>query len=684
MSLLRFAFCSSLGLVLLLHGDSFAGGAVEECPASESPARFDGERSIVMVDDPHSEPIAEFTLAIWTRIDDLEKSQTFVSRAGRGSLHVRNPLSYSLDFQEGKVRAGVRNAKGRPLWAVAPAPELSKWTHLASSYDGRHLTLYVNGTRRARVKATGPIPYYQTPLFVGAFAPQLQVTQGEVGSVKLARQALTGDNIRRLFQGEELSEVDWLVALDGSELTESMKTAEPSEQQGYAIKAAGKIPTADGFRGIWYANQPSSDEYRFKYSGGLATYPHQHAPIAIYAPEANKTFFVYGGRYQQENTLLHMISYYDHATGKVARPRVLLDKKTTDAHDNPTLLIDGDGHLFVFSSAHGTSRPSYIHRSIKPYDITAFECVMETNFSYTQPWYLPEHKFVFMHTRYQKGRALFTMQSDDGVEWSEPTLLAHVAQGHYQVTWPHDNKIGSAFNYHPESLGLNWRTNLYYIETLDGGRTWQNVAGEKLDMPLTDIENLALVKEYESQKRNVYMKCVRFTSDGKPVILYLTSGGFESGPQNDPRTFCTARWTGSEWEVREATSADNNYDHASLHIAEDGTWQITGNNQAGPQRFNTGGEMAIWRSTDQGETWTLVKQLTKDSKYNHCYPRQPLHAHDDFFALWADGHGREASESRLYFTDRNGTAVWQLPYIIQGNDDMIDPIRVEGATPADE
>src|SRR4051812_24460746 len=65
----------------------------------------------------------------------------------------------------------------------------------------------------------------------------------------------------------------------------------------YPEVADGELPTADGFRGIWYANEPSHDEYVFKYSGGMATYPHQQMPIAIYAPSVNKTFFVYGGRY---------------------------------------------------------------------------------------------------------------------------------------------------------------------------------------------------------------------------------------------------------------------------------------------------------------------------------------------------------------------------------------------------
>ncbi len=36
----------------------------------------------------------------------------------------------------------------------------------------------------------------------------------------------------------------------------------------------------DGYRGIWYSNQPSNDAYRYKYSGGFATYPQQHIPIA--------------------------------------------------------------------------------------------------------------------------------------------------------------------------------------------------------------------------------------------------------------------------------------------------------------------------------------------------------------------------------------------------------------------
>src|SRR5215212_8484781 len=57
----------------------------------------------------------------------------------------------------------------------------------------------------------------------------------------------------------------------------------------------------DGYRGIWYMNQPQNDQFKFKYSGGFATYPQQHVPMAVYVPQAEKTFFVFGGKTGTEN-----------------------------------------------------------------------------------------------------------------------------------------------------------------------------------------------------------------------------------------------------------------------------------------------------------------------------------------------------------------------------------------------
>ena len=436
---------------------------------------------------------------------------------------------------------------------------------------------------------------------------------------------------------------------------------------------SAELAKADGYRGIWYMNQPQKNEYKYKYSGGLGTYCAKHRPFAVYSKEADKTFFCYGGTTPENDTLLHMVSYFDHATGTVPRPRILMDKKTTDAHDNPVISMDDAGHIWIFSTAHGTMRPSKLWVSSKPYSIDEFEPVstkafatsrFKANFSYVQPHYIPGEGFVLLLTRYiNRSRALFSSTSPDGRKWTQMRPHANMPGGQYQVSERFGKKVGTCFNYHPKGKkkGVNWRTNLYYMETADGGKTWTTVDGTTLKTPLTEINNKALVHDYMSQRRNVYLKDINFDNQGRPILLYVTSGGWEAGPKNAPRIWQTARWTGSEWEILGSIQSDNNYDMGSLYVESDGLWRIIAPTEPGPQAFNPGGEVAMWTSKDQGKSWQMVKQLTRDSRFNHTYCRRPLSAHPDFYALWADGHGRKPSESRLYFTNRDGDHVWRLP-----------------------
>jgi hypothetical protein len=440
--------------------------------------------------------------------------------------------------------------------------------------------------------------------------------------------------------------------------------AEPEATGGVTLNSKDS-----GYRGIWYMNQPSGDEYVYKYSGGLGTYCAKHKPFAVYAERVQKTFFCYGGTSADRNTqLLHMVSYYDHSTGEVPRPTILLNKQTGDAHDNPVISLDDEGYVWVFSTSHGTERPSYIHRSLRPYQIDEFQRVEATrfvedeerpitNFSYMQPWHLPERGFICFFTRYNYpvDRTICYMTSRDGVRWSEWTRLATIQKGHYQISAVNSDRAGTAFNYHPEEKGLNWRTNLYYMETPDFGASWQSADGTRLTLPLTDVTNPAVVHDYQSEGLNVYLKDIRFDSAGCPVILFVTSGGYEAGPKNDPRTWTTARWTGERWEIREALTSDNNYDMGSLYLEDDSIWRLIGPTEPGPQPYNPGGEMAMWISPDQGASWERVTQLTTGSKRNHTYSRRPLNVNPGFYAFWADGHGRRPSISNLYFCDMEGT-----------------------------
>jgi hypothetical protein len=427
---------------------------------------------------------------------------------------------------------------------------------------------------------------------------------------------------------------------------------------------------AVGYRGIWYMNQPTGDEYRFKYSGGLGTYPQQHAPIAIYSAKADKTFFCYGGATDRTKELACMVSFYDHATHTVPRPRVVMVKPTDDAHENPTLQIDDDGHIWVFCNTHGPAENSYIFRGTLPYSIDEFEQVAKTNFSYSQPWVIPSKGFLFLHTRYANGRRLlhwmtskapYPLPEGEGFEaWSTPASLATVEQGHYQISNRHGDRVATAFNYHPRKGGLNARTNLYYLETPDMGATWRTAAGDVVVTPIKKIRNAALVHDYEAERKLVYLKDLNFDEGGQPIILYLVSNSHAPGQKAGEREWFIAHWTGEEWQRRPFANSDHNYDYGPLYV-EGKDWKVIAPTEPGPQPWSTGGEMVLWMSSNNGESWTKVKALTNGSTRNHTYARRPVDPHPEFYALWADGNTLERSESRLYFTDRVGSHVWRLP-----------------------
>src|SRR5688500_9889438 len=178
-----------------------------------------------------------------------------------------------------------------------------------------------------------------------------------------------------------------------------------------ASEANEPLPTADGYSGIWY-KVPGKGE--IKYSGGMATYPQQIRPFAIYRKEVDKTFFCYGGTDDKNSTLLHMVSYFEHASGTVPRPRILLDKQTKDAHDNPCMGIATAGHIWIFSNTHGPAVRSYIQRSVEPYSIERCGKIAQVSLSYSSPWRVDGLGFMLIQNRYSDGRAVaFATSSSD-------------------------------------------------------------------------------------------------------------------------------------------------------------------------------------------------------------------------------------------------------------------------------
>lgn len=428
------------------------------------------------------------------------------------------------------------------------------------------------------------------------------------------------------------------------------------------VKAQNSV--TDGYRGIWFTLGQFS-EYGDKYSGGLGTYTANHIPIAIYSPESRKTFFTYGGTTKaDERHLLIMLSYYDHRKKTVPQPVIVCDKNgVNDPHDNAAISIDGKGFIWVFVSGRSRSRPGFIYKSLNPYDIGSFEKIREGEITYPQPWWVKDKGFILMFTKYTKGRELYWSVSSDGINWTPDKKLAGMG-GHYQVTNMKGNKLVSVFNYHPGG-DVDKRTNLYAVQTTDMGATWTTIDGKPVRVPLTEIRNEALVKDYESEHKLVYINDLNFDSQGNPVILAVISNDFRPGPNGDPREWYIIHYRNNRWNFNKVCESTHNYDMGSLYT-EGKVWKIIGPTGPGPQYYGTGGEIALWVSRDEGETWLKERDVTSGSIRNNSYVRRPLNADRDFYAIWADGNADTLSESHLYFTGSKCERVWELPYKMTG------------------
>lgn len=417
---------------------------------------------------------------------------------------------------------------------------------------------------------------------------------------------------------------------------------------------------ADGYQGLWSRSGPLLD-YGFKYSGGMGTFSAQHKPLAIYSEKADKTFFVYSGTSHPDSSHLQiMASYFDHRTRKVPRPVIVYDKMgVNDPQDNASISLDSKGFVWVFISGRGRTRPGIIFKSTVPYTVDTFEKVFEGEIVFPQPWWMNDSCFMLMHTRVTKGRELYWTSSADGKNWMPAEKLAGMG-GHHQVTGVYGNKLVSAFSWLPGG-DIDRRTNIYFLQTDDFGRTWRTITDNVVKTPLTDIGTEALVKDFASEKKLVFLKDLNFDSDGNPVILALISRDSRPGPSGDPREWIVIHWRDGKWAFSKVCESLHNHDMGPI-FTEGRVWHILAPTSPGPQKNRTGGELDLWTSIDDGISWTRSRQVTSGSKWNNSYVRRPLNADRDFYAFWTDGNPDAISESHIYFTNRECDKIWVLPY----------------------
>jgi hypothetical protein len=153
-----------------------------------------GEGAVVVPDDPLLSVEEAVTIDCWVRTDVPEQHNRWVvNRIQGGGIET----GYRLGMLQGKPCFEVpQTAWSHHLTGPDPLP-LGRWVHLAGTFDGHTMRLYVDGTEVAALDRPGPVKRSHFELMIGGFAPRSKGNfQGHLDEVRLFSRALSAEEIR--------------------------------------------------------------------------------------------------------------------------------------------------------------------------------------------------------------------------------------------------------------------------------------------------------------------------------------------------------------------------------------------------------------------------------------------------------------------------------------------------------
>jgi glucose/arabinose dehydrogenase/PKD repeat protein len=151
---------------------------------------FDGDSSFVSVDDSTWLELSNaMTLEAWAYANP--------SQGGWMDLIYKGNDAYFLQgsSDQGGMPAVGGTFASSPLFGQSALPQRA-WSHMASTYDGSTLKLYVNGVEVASRAQSGPLRFSAQPLYIGGDTEYGDHWAGKVDEVRIYNRALTPAEIQ--------------------------------------------------------------------------------------------------------------------------------------------------------------------------------------------------------------------------------------------------------------------------------------------------------------------------------------------------------------------------------------------------------------------------------------------------------------------------------------------------------
>jgi hypothetical protein len=175
-------------------------GATWAAGRSGSALYFDGTSNWVTVENSPSLSLnTGMTLEAWVNPEWLYRWPTIVHKEEPTS----GGLSWALYASDNNAPPAVYSATPQDPWRHVTGPSLlplNQWSHVAGTYDGAALRLYVNGVLVRSIAATGSMTPSTGPLRIGGNAPSIpfggQFFKGRIDEVRIYDHALSQAEIQ--------------------------------------------------------------------------------------------------------------------------------------------------------------------------------------------------------------------------------------------------------------------------------------------------------------------------------------------------------------------------------------------------------------------------------------------------------------------------------------------------------
>jgi glucose/arabinose dehydrogenase len=153
---------------------------------------FDGATRISVASSTSLNLSAGMTLSAWIK--------PTVAQGGWRTIVQRQTDAWALNASTDGVAlvpAGGGTIGGSAHWIVGTAPSpVGSWTHVALTYDGTTLRLYVNGVQVSSATVSGTIQSSSNPLWIGGNQPYGEYFTGLIDELQIYNRALTAAEVQ--------------------------------------------------------------------------------------------------------------------------------------------------------------------------------------------------------------------------------------------------------------------------------------------------------------------------------------------------------------------------------------------------------------------------------------------------------------------------------------------------------